>query len=66
MNTGEEKHAFIMGLLETFPIPWPARYHVSKDSEYDPRFELHYYLFGRSLGFLLDVPLFYSLFRLFV
>lgn len=65
MNTDKEKHAFIIGLLETFPLPWRARYRVTKDSEYDPRWELHYYLFGQKTGLVLDTLLYYGLYRLF-
>jgi len=66
MNTDKEKHAFIIGLFETFPFPLPARYRAMEHTEYDPRHELHYYLMGRSLGFLLDAPLLYGLYRLFI
>ena len=64
MNTDEEIHAAWIGFFEVFPLPWPARYRVSRLSEYDPRWELHYYLWGRSFGFLLDILLYVGLYRL--
>lgn len=65
MNTDKEKHAAIIGFFETWPIPWPARFKLTKDSEYDARDEYHYYLMGRSFGFLLDIPLYYGIVQLF-
>lgn len=71
MNTDEEIHAAWIGFLEVFPLPWPARYRVlrprnPRKTEYDPRWELHYYLWGRSFGFLLDALVYYGVYRLLI
>lgn len=65
INTDTEIHSFWLGLFRSFPAPWPERYQITKETEYDPRKELHYYAFGRSLGLLLDGFLYYGLYRLF-
>ena len=51
MNTPEEWHAFVLGWAET-ACPWWARYRITKQAEYTPRKEYHYYAFGRVIGFL--------------
>lgn len=51
MNTPEEWHAFVLGWAET-ACPWWARYRCTKQAEYTPRQEYHYYAFGRVLGFI--------------
>ena len=50
-NTPEEYHALVIGWAEA-ACPWPARYRCTKEAEYTPTKEYHYYAFGRVLGFL--------------
>lgn len=51
LNTSEEWHAFVIGWAET-TCPWWARYRVTKEAEYTPAKEYHYYAFGRVMGLL--------------
>ena len=62
-NTDQEIHAWWIGYWETFPLPWPARYRSNSTSEYRAAPELHYYLWGRSMGFLSDIALYIGLYR---
>ena len=45
----EERHSFLIGLFEVL-CPWPARYKITKHSEYKPFKQHHYYLAGRAAG----------------
>lgn len=50
LSTSEEWHAFVIGWAE-ISCPWWARYRVTKEAEYTPAREYHYYAFGRVIGF---------------
>lgn len=51
LSTDEEWHAFVIGWAEVC-CPWPARYRCTKEAEYTPAKEYHYYACGRVVGFL--------------
>jgi len=50
--SSEEWHSFLIGLFEVL-CPWPARYRITRQSDFKPFKEHHYYLGGRVAGFLL-------------
>jgi len=52
--TQAERHSLLYGLLELIP-PWPA-YYRGDPPDY-LKGELHYYRAGRTLGFLLWIPI---------
>lgn len=45
----EERHSFLIGLFEVL-CPWPARYKITRQTEFKPFREHHYYLAGRWIG----------------
>ncbi len=47
--SSEERHSFLIGLFEVL-CPWPARYHITRQSQFNPFREHHYYLAGRWIG----------------
>ena len=51
MNTVDEWHAFVIGWSEV-ACPWPMRYKMPMDYENPLKYEFHYYLFGRVVGFI--------------
>jgi len=42
----EERHSFSIGLFQTL-CPWPARYRITRQAEFKPHKEQHYYLAGK-------------------
>jgi len=52
INSGEEWHAFCIGLFEVV-CPWPPQHTaISLELERALAEEHHYYLFGRALGLI--------------
>ena len=51
MDTYQEWHAFVEGFCESFCF-WKARYEPSEELLKDLRSEHHYYVFGRTVGFI--------------
>ena len=51
MDTYQEWHAFVEGFSESFCF-WKARYEPSEELLKDLKGEHHYYVFGRTVGFL--------------
>lgn len=47
--TTDELHSFLIGLFEVL-CPWPARYRITRQAEFTPHREHHYYLAGRWIG----------------
>jgi len=47
--TGEEVHAFALGLFEIL-CPWKPRHDLTDETEFKPFREYHYYLAGRAAG----------------
>ncbi|GAI03670.1 unnamed protein product, partial [marine sediment metagenome] len=45
--SSEEWHSFLIGLFEVL-CPWPARYRITRQSDFKPFKEHHYYLGGRA------------------
>ena len=51
MNDPKEWHAFVEGFSEVFCF-WRERHELEGELLEDPKSEHHYYVFGRTIGFV--------------
>jgi len=61
--SSEEWHSFLIGFFEVL-CPWPARYRITRESQFKPFKEHHYYLGGRASGFIILMLIILSLARI--